>query len=91
MQAVWILLGNLFGPGKDKTEFLIFDHYGNFDFSRRNIRSQKTRVAVSTPNHLRGTFELAQAALKRIMLLPSMRLSHCCVRISTICLRIASR
>ncbi|WP_142690878.1 helicase-related protein, partial [Klebsiella pneumoniae] len=23
---------NLFGPGKHKTEFLIFDHYGNFDF-----------------------------------------------------------
>ena len=23
---------NLFGPGKHKTEFLIFDHWGNFDF-----------------------------------------------------------
>lgn len=23
---------NLFGPGKDKSEFLIFDHYGNFQF-----------------------------------------------------------
>ncbi|MGP3427008.1 helicase-related protein, partial [Escherichia coli] len=26
------LCKNLFGKGKDKTEFLIFDHYGNFEF-----------------------------------------------------------
>lgn len=26
------LCDNLFGPGKDKEEFLIFDHYGNFEY-----------------------------------------------------------
>ena len=26
------LCRDLFGPGKDKTEFLIFDHWGNFDY-----------------------------------------------------------
>ncbi|MGB0784408.1 MAG: DEAD/DEAH box helicase family protein, partial [Marinomonas sp.] len=32
------LCKNLFGKGKDKTEFLIFDHYGNFDFFEQEYK-----------------------------------------------------
>lgn len=32
------LCENLFGPGKDKTEFLIFDHYGNFEFFEQEYK-----------------------------------------------------
>lgn len=32
------LCKNLFGPGKDKSEFLIFDHYGNFEFFEQEYK-----------------------------------------------------
>lgn len=56
---------NLFGPGKDKTEFLIFDHYGNFDFFEQEYQEPEDTGSKSL---LQTTFEarlaLAQAALR---------------------------
>ncbi|KDE40742.1 Type I restriction-modification system, restriction subunit R [Nitrincola lacisaponensis] len=57
---------NLFGPGKHKTEFLIFDHYGNFDFFEQEYKEPEDTGSKSL---LQTTFEtrleLAQAALKQ--------------------------
>lgn len=56
---------NLFGPGKDKTEFLIFDHYSNFDFFEQEYKEPEDTGSKSL---LQTTFEsrlaLAQSALK---------------------------
>ncbi|EIW90052.1 DEAD/DEAH box helicase [Alishewanella agri BL06] len=56
---------NLFGPGKHKTEFLIFDHYGNFEFFEQEYQEPEDTGGKSL---LQSTFEarltLAQAALK---------------------------
>lgn len=56
---------NLFGPGKDKTEFLIFDHYGNFDFFDQEYQEPEDTGSKSL---LQTTFEarleLAKAALR---------------------------
>ncbi|MDN7125664.1 DEAD/DEAH box helicase family protein [Pseudidiomarina sp. 1APP75-32.1] len=56
---------NLFGPGKDKSEFLIFDHYGNFDFFEQEYKEPEN---VTVRPLLQTTFEarvaLAQSALK---------------------------
>lgn len=55
---------NLFGPGKHKTEFLIFDHYGNFDYFGQEYQEPEDTGSRSL---LQTTFEarleLAQAAL----------------------------
>ncbi|WP_145156058.1 DEAD/DEAH box helicase family protein [Pseudomonas oryzihabitans] len=55
---------NLFGQGKHKTEFLIFDHYGNFDFFEHEYEEPEDQGGKSL---LQTTFEarleLAQAAL----------------------------
>ncbi|PPC75046.1 restriction endonuclease subunit R [Pokkaliibacter plantistimulans] len=57
---------NLFGQGKHKTEFLIFDHYGNFDFFEQEYEEPDDKGGKSL---LQTTFEarlaLAQAALHR--------------------------
>lgn len=57
---------NLFGPGKDKKEFLIFDHYGNFDYFEQEYQEPEDTGGKSL---LHTTFEsrleLAQAALKQ--------------------------
>ncbi|MDH4654096.1 DEAD/DEAH box helicase family protein [Pseudomonas sp. BN606] len=56
---------NLFGQGKHKTEFLIFDHYGNFDFFEQEYEEPEDKGGKSL---LQTTFEarleLAQAAIK---------------------------
>ena len=56
---------NLFGPGKHKSEFLIFDHYGNFDYFEQEYKEPEDTGSKSL---LQTTFEarlqLAQAALK---------------------------
>ncbi|WP_230425693.1 DEAD/DEAH box helicase family protein [Spartinivicinus ruber] len=60
------LCSNLFGPGKDKTEFFIFDHYGNFGYFEEEYREPEDTGGKSL---LQTTFEarleLAQAALKQ--------------------------
>ncbi len=57
---------HLFGPGKNKTEFLIFDHYGNFDFFEQEYQEPEDTGSKSL---LQTTFEarleLAQAALRQ--------------------------
>lgn len=57
---------NLFGPGKHKSEFLIFDHYGNFDFFDEEYQEPEDTGSKSL---LQTTFEarleLAQAALQQ--------------------------
>lgn len=57
---------NLFGAGRDKTEFLIFDHYGNFDFFEQAYQEPEDTGSKSL---LQSTFEtrlgLAKAALKK--------------------------
>ncbi|RMM55471.1 type I restriction enzyme, R subunit [Pseudomonas syringae] len=56
---------NLFGPGKHKREFLIFDHYGNFEFFEQEYQEPEDTGGKSL---LQITFEtrleLAQAALR---------------------------
>lgn len=56
---------NLFGPDKHKTEFLIFDHYGNFDYFEQAYQEPE---GTDSKSLLQTTFEarlqLAQAALK---------------------------
>ncbi|MGF1748479.1 DEAD/DEAH box helicase family protein [Vibrio cionasavignyae] len=41
------LCENLFGPGKDKEEFLIFDHYGNFEYFEEEYVEADTGVSRS--------------------------------------------
>jgi len=57
---------NLFGTGKHKTEFLIFDHYGNFTFFEEEYKEPDDAGSKSL---LQTTFEerlmLAQSALKQ--------------------------
>jgi len=56
---------NLFGPGKHKTEFLIFDHYGNFDFFEQEYEEpQDTGGKSLLQTTFEARLELAQAALK---------------------------
>lgn len=56
---------NLFGPDKHKTEFLIFDHYGNFDYFEQEYQEPE---GTGSKSLLQTTFEarlqLAQVALK---------------------------
>ncbi|CAO1659092.1 type I site-specific deoxyribonuclease [Halomonas sp. NYA30] len=57
---------NLFGPGQDKAEFFIFDHYGNFDFFEEEYKEPEDTGSKSL---LQTTFEerlaLTQAAIKQ--------------------------
>ncbi len=59
------LCPNLFGKGNDKTEFLIFDHYGNFEFFEEEYKEPEDTGGKSL---LQTTFEsrlaLIQAAVK---------------------------
>ncbi|GAM73630.1 type I restriction-modification system [Vibrio ishigakensis] len=60
------LCPDLFGPGKDKQEFLIFDHYGNFEYFEEEYAEADTGVSRSL---LQTVFEarlqLADEAQKR--------------------------
>ena len=57
---------NLFGPGKHKTEFLIFDHYGNFEFFEQEYKEPEDTGSKSL---LQTTFEarleLVKAAIMK--------------------------
>ena len=59
------LCENLFGPGKHKQEFLIFDHYGNFAFFEEEYKEPED---VGGKSLLQTTFEtrleLAKSAIK---------------------------
>ncbi|AQA20227.1 restriction endonuclease subunit R [Halioglobus japonicus] len=59
------LCPDLFGPGKDKREFLIFDHYGNFEYFNESYQEADTGTRKSL---LQWTFEarleLAEGAVE---------------------------
>jgi type I restriction enzyme R subunit len=55
---------NLFGPGKHKSEFLIFDHYGNFDYFEQEYQEPED---TGNKSLLQTTFE-ARLELARVAL-----------------------
>lgn len=60
------LCENLFGPGKDKTKFVIFDHWGNFDYFEEKYK----QVEDATPKSLlqrvfESRIKLAEVALDK--------------------------
>ena len=60
------LCKNLFGPGLDKTEFLIFDHWGNFAFHDLNAEEIEPSIAKPlTQRRYEARIDLAVRALAR--------------------------
>ncbi len=56
---------NLFGPGKHKTEFLIFDHYGNFEYFEQEYKEADSGIGKSLLQNLfEARIDLAESALK---------------------------
>ncbi|MEY4510415.1 MAG: hypothetical protein RLZZ450_2537 [Pseudomonadota bacterium] len=61
------LCKNLFGPGKDKAEFLIFDHWSNFWYFDEEYKESDPAPPKSLLQHLFETrVALAQAALDKM-------------------------
>jgi len=57
---------NLFGKGKDKREFYIFDHYNNFDYFEEEYQEPEDTGSKSLlQTAFESRIELAQAALER--------------------------
>jgi type I restriction enzyme R subunit len=58
---------DLFGPGRDKTEFLIFDHWSNFWFFDEKYQETQPSPQKSLLQHLfEARIELAQVALDKM-------------------------
>jgi type I restriction enzyme R subunit len=58
---------DLFGPGQDKTEFLIFDHWGNFEFFEERYEEKEPSVSRSLGQQLfEARVELMDAAIKSL-------------------------
>lgn len=58
---------DLFGPGRDKSEFLIFDHWSNFWFFDEQYKETQPAPQKSLLQHLfEARVELAQAALDKM-------------------------
>jgi len=58
------LCPDLFGPGKSKTHFRIFDHWGNFEFFDKQYKKAEPSVSKSLMQQLFETrLDLAHAAL----------------------------
>ena len=58
---------DLFGPGRHKTEFLIFDHWSNFWFFDEQYKEQQPTPQKSLLQHLFETrVEMAQVALDKM-------------------------
>lgn len=58
------LCPNLFGPGKDKTEFFIFDHWQNFEFFEERYKEANQAPVKSLLQRLfEARIELAEAAI----------------------------
>jgi len=59
------LCRNLFGPGKDKTHFQIFDHWGNFERFEQGYETADPKRAKSLMQNLfEARLELARTALE---------------------------
>ena len=60
------LCKNLFGPGKDKTKFRIFDHWGNFEYFEENRPEVEPTVTKSLMQKLfEDRINLAELALTK--------------------------
>jgi len=60
------LCPDLFGPGKDKTHFQIFDHWGNFERFDQGYQSAEPNQPKSLMQHVfEARLNLAQTALER--------------------------
>ena len=60
------LCWDLFGPGKDKSEFLIFDHWGNFEYFDELVKEEEPSQAKSLPQQLfEARIALGETALKQ--------------------------
>ncbi len=60
------LCENLFGPGKDKKQFVIFDHWKNFEYHEVNVEDDEGTIQKSAAQVLFETrINLAQTALKK--------------------------
>jgi len=60
------LCKNLFGPGLDKSEFLIFDHWANFAF--HEVNAEETELSIPKPltqRRYEARIDLATRALAR--------------------------
>jgi type I restriction enzyme R subunit len=61
------LCRDLFGPGKDKTEFLIFDHWRNFQFfDQEYVRTEPAQPKSLLQHLFEARVALAAAALDRM-------------------------
>ena len=59
------LCQNLFGPGKHKTHFLIFDHWKNFEFFDTKYKATEPKQSKSLPQVVfEGRIKLAETALQ---------------------------
>ncbi len=59
------LCKDLFGPGKDKKEFLIFDHWGNFEHFTENTNDSELSVKKAITQLLfEARLDVAESALK---------------------------
>jgi len=57
---------SLFGPGKDKTKFRIFDHWGNFEYFEENRPEAEPTVTKSLMQRLfEARIDLAELALTK--------------------------
>ena len=57
---------DLFGPGQDKTHFLIFDHWQNFEFFEKHYKPIDTKVPKAVPVSLfEARIALAEEALRQ--------------------------
>ncbi|WP_268921589.1 helicase-related protein, partial [Sansalvadorimonas verongulae] len=59
------LCENLFGPGQHKQKFLIFDHWGNFEYHA--LEQEEAPVSTGKPlaqKHMEAWVDLAKAAQK---------------------------
>ncbi|WP_308985586.1 DEAD/DEAH box helicase family protein [Thalassobacterium sedimentorum] len=60
------LCKDLFGPGKDKSEFLIFDHWGNFEYFDELVKEEEPSQSKSLPQQLfEARIALGETALKQ--------------------------
>lgn len=58
---------DLFGPGQDKSEFLIFDHWGNFEFFEERYEEKEPSVSRSLGQQLfESRIDLMDAAIKSL-------------------------
>lgn len=69
------LCPNLFGPGKDKTEFRIFDHWGNFEYFDELAEEAEPSVSKSLTQQLfEARIVLGETALQQ-QDLPALQLA----------------